>query len=298
MRLAVVTLFIGFSYTAYSQKYVDLVQLHYQKTGQNKFENSAAKTTIEELSLNITLPLKINENTAIITGLSADKYTADITGFGDKATLSSYVLKAGVNTTHSDKWNATYLLMPQLASDFKGKNEGNFQLGAAVLYSYKKHENLKYKLGFYYNGDKFGTFMVPLIGLYYKKNKFETNLLLPHTADVNYSITNSLYFGMNFKATVKSFNLAKPYLSTGNEYLEQKSSEALGYIGYKFKNGIILKAQIGHSFGRTYGIFKEKDKIDWTFGAIQPGEGPKQLNPDFADGILFKVQMVYRFHLD
>lgn len=286
------------AYYSSAQNYVDLATLHYQTTSDNKFDSSSNKTKVDEVSLNLTLPLKINSNTAIITGLAIDRYKTDITEFGDKTTLSSYLLKAGINTNHSEKWNGTYLLLPKLASDFKEKKEDNFQLGAVGLWKYQKNPNMRYKIGLYYNGDKFGTFFVPLLGFYYKKNKFEADLTLPSSADANYRIKKNMMLGMHFRAIVKSFNLTQSYQSLGSEYIEQNSNEIMAYLGYEITKGLIIKGQIGYSIGRSYGLYGAQAQMDFGISAFKFGDNRTQLNSDFADGLLFRFQMLYRVYLE
>jgi hypothetical protein len=46
----------------------------------------------------------------------------------------------------------------------------NNQAGGAVLLTYKKHPDLKYKFGLFYNREFFGNFFVPLAGIDWKIN--------------------------------------------------------------------------------------------------------------------------------
>ena len=299
MRLFITLLLSCLFLSIQAQEYVDLAKFHYQSTGENKFDSSSNSTKIDELSFNVTLPLKLSEKTAILTGFAIDKYTTDLTEFGDNTSVSSYLLKAGVNINHNEKWNGTYMLLPKLASNFAGDLESDdFQLGAVALLKYQKNPHMRYNIGLYYNGDRFGTFFVPLLGFYYKKNKFEANLVLPSTADANYRIKDNVFIGANFRAIVKSFNLTQSFQSLGQEYLGQMSNELFGYVGYEFKNGIILKGQVGYSIGRSYRVYEKNDKIDWGLSAFRFGDDRVPLNSDFADGLLFRAQMVYRFHID
>lgn len=297
MKHSTLIFLLGISFSSFAQNYIDLAKFHYQNTAQNKFDSSENKTNIEEYSLNVTLPIKLNDKTAILTGFGWDRYSTALTAFGNQTSISSYLLKAGININHNDKWNGTYLLLPKLASDFKANNDENFQLGALALFKYQKNANMRYKFGLYYNGDKFGTFFVPLFGFYYKKNKFEADLTIPAAADANYRMKENLFVGMDFRAIVRSFNLTQPQRILGNEYVEQKSNEVTTYLGYEFK-GILLKSQIGYTIGRSYGIYQSEDQIDWGLSLFRFGDNRTQLNSNFADGLIFRVQMVYRLYLD
>ncbi|MEZ7497750.1 hypothetical protein QO200_03260 [Flavobacterium sp. Arc3] len=51
-----------------AQEYVDLLNISYSKSGDTSFENSAKNTTISIFDSKVTLPIVLNEKTAIITG--------------------------------------------------------------------------------------------------------------------------------------------------------------------------------------------------------------------------------------
>ena len=66
-------LFIGLVNISKGQDYVDLFRVQYSNTGVNGFKNDTsgiknAGSSIQELGVDLTLPIKINEKFVIISG--------------------------------------------------------------------------------------------------------------------------------------------------------------------------------------------------------------------------------------
>ena len=160
---------------------------------------------------------------------------------------------------------------------------------------YTRQENLKYNLGVYYNGELFGPFVVPLFGLYYKSNneKFEVNLTLPIWGDMNYKLNNTIKIGANFAAFVRSYHLGE-----SNTYLAKKSNDLFAYLQFNLTKNIVLQTKTGYSIGRTLKVYEENDKTDLAFSAFRFGDDRTVLNPTFKDGMIFKIRLLYRFHIE
>ena len=278
-----------------AQNYVDLARFHYSTTPQNNFDSINASTDIEDFGVDITLPIQLNDSNAILTGLNLDQITTQLNPASHFQTVSTVNLKIGYNKKYANKWSGTYMLLPKISSDFKNLSSKDFQLGALILMKYNKKENLKYNLGLYYNNELFGPFIVPLIGLYYKSsnNKFEANLTLPIWADVNYKLSNWLTIGANFSAFVRSY-----HLSENNVYVVKKSNEIFGYLQFNATKSILIQTKTGYSIGRSYKVYDDDDKVDAGISAFRIGDERTVLNSTFNDGLVFKVRLIYRFHIE
>jgi len=284
-----------FTSISYAQDYVDLARFHYSTTPENDFDSIPGNTKVDDFGLDVTLPIKLNEGNVLLTGFNIDQITTKLHPESNVSTLSTVNLKVGYNKKHSDKWSGTYLLLPKLSSDFKNINSKDFQLGALVLMKYNKKANLKYNIGAYYNAELFGPFLVPLLGLYYKSEneKFEANLTLPIWADVNYKISKIVKVGANFSAFVRSYNL-----SENNSYVVKKSNDLFGYLQFNLTKNILLQTKAGYSIGRSYKVYNSGDEADLAVSAFRFGDDRILLNPTFKNGLIFKMRLIYRFHLE
>jgi hypothetical protein len=292
LLLLVVILFSALS--TYSQNYVDLARFHYSTTPQNTFDSIPGNTNIEEFGADITLPIKLNDDNAILTGFYLEQIKTKLHPSDNPRTVSTINLKLGYNKKHGEKWSGTYMLLPKISSDFKNITNKDFQIGAIVLMKYNKKENLKYNIGAYYNSELFGPFIVPLLGLYYKSknDRFEVNLTLPIWADVNYKLNNFIKVGANFAAFVRSY-----HLSEDAAYVVKKSNDLFGYLQFNLTKSLLLQTKTGYTIGRSYKVYNDNDKADFGFSAFRFGDERTVLNPTFKDGLIFKIRLIYRHHL-
>ncbi len=285
--------------TLLAQKYVDIVKLNYNNTSRNNFENSSKSTRVEELDLETTLPIAINSKTNFITGFIYERIRTKLFEDGDLETFSSISLKIGFNKVHSAKWSGTYVFVPKIASDFHHITKKDFQLGGFVLLKYSKNESLNYKVGLYANGELFGPWFVPLLGLYYisPNKKFEANVTMPIMADVNYSILKRVAIGMNFFGQVRTYYLTKITSDGSNGYVHRSTTELFGYLKFNLSKSVTIQTKAGYSIGRFYRVYDENDKISFGLPLSYFGDDRKQLNTDFQDGWVYQTMLIYRFHL-
>jgi hypothetical protein len=296
MKTIVTLCFVFFlSNFCFAQNYVDLAKFYYGSTPTNIFDSIGGNTTVEEFGVDLTTPIKLNDNNVFVTGVMLEQIKVKLHPLTNPQTISTINLKVGFNKIHSEKLSGTYMILPKLSSDFKSLSSKDFQLGALILMKFKKNEDLKYNGGIYYNQELFGPFFVPLLGLYYKSpnKKFETNITLPIWADINYQLANWLNIGSNFNAGVRSYNL-----SENNAYVVKKTNEIFGYLQFNINKSILIQTKAGYTIGRSYRTYNTNDKTDVGISAFRFGDNRTVLNPDFNDGAIFRVRLLYRFHID
>jgi hypothetical protein len=295
---------LGISVLSYAQNYVDALRLEYTATPQNTFENADSTTDLQKANINLTVPLKLKNGNAIITGVVYDRVDTRLWEYTEKTPVSSYILKVGMNLKHSEKWSTTVLLLPKLASRFEKKvSRQDFQFGALGLAKMKKSEYMTYKFGAYVNGDKFGPFLVPLFGFYYKNEKLEMDVIVPSYAKINYSITPKVTAGINWRATVKSYNLNGPTVNIPANviqplYLHHLSNEVAAHVGFEPIKGVIVRGVAGLSLGRSFRVYQNDDKIDFGLSLFRFGDDRVLLNTDYDDGLFYRAEIAYRVYLD
>jgi hypothetical protein len=301
MKKAFVLLILSTSFFSYSQDYIDVAKFHYANTPVNQFDSATNGTRVQEYGLDFLYPVKLKSGHAILTGFYAENISTQTSPTNSNLTsVGTILLKAGINYKYSNKLSVTYLLLPKISSDFKGFSGKDLQIGALAFLKYKKSENLTYQAGLYYNSELFGTFFVPILGVYYisPNKKFEANIKIPISADLNYKVTPWLRTGLNFNAFVRTFHLNEPYKGNPDNYLTKTTNEVYGYLQFDFPKGIILQAKVGYSIARNYRVYDIEDRITWGFSSFKFGDDREQLNTDFADGMILKAKLIYRFSLN
>ncbi len=150
-----------------AQKYVDLFSINYGKSAVTSYENGSQSTTITNIDIDFTLPIKLDEKNAIITGIDFSNNILQL--FPDASYNNLYLtrIKTGINIIHSEHWSGTYIFLPKISSDYINVSMEDFYIGGLVVLKYRKRNNLSYKFGLYAGNEAFGLFISPVIGLYY-----------------------------------------------------------------------------------------------------------------------------------
>ncbi|MEJ0030035.1 MAG: DUF6268 family outer membrane beta-barrel protein [Bacteroidota bacterium] len=184
-----------------------------------------------------------------------------------------------------------------MPSDFKGFTKNDFQFGAVALLKYIKNERLSYKVGMYYNSERFGPWLVPLAGLYYRSSdkKIEANLTLPLLADINYSLRKKFAVGFNFSGQVRTYNLSM--IANGKDaYVARSVNELFAYVRLSIAESVILQLRGGRSVGRHYRMYDNQEKVTLGLPLAYFGDHREQLNDDLKDGWVCQVILLYRFY--
>jgi len=282
-----------------AQNHLDIINITYTNTPSNDFEISKAQTSVEERALELTFPIVINDKTVLLTGVYGNKTSLKLDAETTEVDLNILSVNFGVNKIFNDKWSGTFMIIPKIASDKIGFDNEDFQLGALALFTNTKRKTLKYKYGIFANTENYGIIIVPIIGLYYlsKNEKFEANLNLPITVDINYKIFKKGSIGMGFEGLGTTYNLKRPMYNNKQLYVAKTSNEICSYFQWKFSKSVYLNSKIGYAIGRDYEVYDANDKIDLAMSSFYFGDHRTQLNEDFKDGMFFKFELLYRVHL-
>lgn len=286
-----------FNLSAFGQDYVDLVKLDYTITPVNSFDSSVFGTKMQEVNGDITIPFKLKNGNAILTGITYENTIASFDPNRLTESATGISLKLGAKINHTDKLSATYIVLPKISSDFNQISQRDFQVGAAVLMKYQRSENFNYKFGGYYNQELFGPFFVPIFGFYYlnANEKLELKALLPLSVGVNYNFIGNFSVGATYRGQIRSYDFGTQYGLEDKRYLARSTNEAYAYLQYGMDNGIHFQIHGGHSLGRSYRVYNEK--VPFAMPLFYFGDNRTQLNTDFNDGWLFKVAVFYRYKI-
>ena len=283
----------------FSQNYVDVLKLSGITTPDNVFDSSSVKTKITEINADLTVPIKVNTNTTIITGLIYETIETKLFSDATAKRFGSTTLKIGANKVFNEKWSGTLIALPKIASDYQSWSNKDFQMGAIGIMKFKRRENLNFKFGMYYNTELFGPLFVPIVGIYYQSpnKKFETTIMAPLAADVNYQLLSFMNVGCNFNGQIRSYHLNNSTPLNKSTYVARSTNELFGYLKFNITKSFSVQTKIGHSFGRTYKIYDETDKVTCGLPATFIGNKRRQLNTNFSNGFIYQVTLLYRINL-
>ncbi|MBK8967491.1 MAG: hypothetical protein IPM36_12650 [Lewinellaceae bacterium] len=277
-----------------AQNYIDLFRADYTGSTGNAFEPGPGTSNIREWLVDANIPVPISKNNTILTGFQFEHIRVSVYPQEQAVAVKTLGLKLGLNQRYSNKWSGSYFLFPKFASDLQRYKSADFQFGIAVLFKLTQQENLHFKFGALYNTDLFGPFVTPLLGLYFQQAKWEANVLLPSMVDLNYRLVAALKVGLRFNGMIKSFNLNTNFNGM-QQYLARANNEIGGYLAWSFGK-VHLIGMIGYSIGRSYRTYARDDRINLGLSAIRLGDDRTQLNPDFKDGLVYKLSVLYRLN--
>ena len=152
---------------AFGQNYVDLVKINYGQSFDNNFEGTINSTQIKTFEADITFPVILNESSALITGITFNRNNQQLFPGEDFVSLYSTTLKAGLTHYFNQKYSATLVLLPKIASDYGGISGDDFYFGGYGLFRIHKTDRLVYRFGAYASTEAFGVISTPIIGWYY-----------------------------------------------------------------------------------------------------------------------------------
>jgi hypothetical protein len=296
--ILLIRLFLAGSF-AFSQNYVDLLKVSASTTPNNTFDSSDVKTRINDLLVDLTVPVKINEGFSVLTGVIYEDMQTKLFADGIVKNFGSTTVKLGFNKQLTEKWSTTVIALPKIASDYNSFNQKDFQVGGIALFKFKKRDNLNFKTGLYYNSELFGPLFVPMLGLYYQSpnKKLEVNIMLPLQADVNYQVLPFMNVGCNFNGQIRSYHLNHISDANPNTYVTKSTNELFAYVKFNVTKSICLQTKLGQSFGRSYKVYDEADKVSFGLPATFIGDKRQQLNSNFSNGMIFQVTFLYRLNL-
>lgn len=279
-----------------AQEYVDLLRIGYGKTFNNDFEGTDSSTYVKSFEADLTIPFVLNENHALITGLSFSRNNLQLFPNDEFTSLYSTAFKIGLASTLDERWSTTIVLLPKIASDYENISSDDFYFGGFALLKLQKKENLTYRFGAYASQEAFGIFATPIIGWYYlsEDNRFEMDMSLPIVADINYCLGITT-IGLDYVGIGRSFNITKEAASP--LYADLSSLEFSGYLQFNvLRKSVLLRAKLGYS-SNNFEMYRQGEEIDLGLSAFSFGDDRTQLNPSLNGGIFLKFEAIYRFHL-
>ncbi len=251
----------GDSCSVIAQPYIDALNIHYCKSPDiGFFQHNKKATDLNYFNASTTLPVLFkNKKDAIIFSPYYEQWETkikDVTSF--RKNHFGIVLPVSFLKSIDSKWSilvTPIIRINDTAFDSKSKS----QLGGAVLGSHKSSDGkLTYKFGLYINGDLFGLFVMPLLGIDWEINP-KTNLfgVLPGNLMLERRLKRSLYYGMTFRAFTNSY-------TDLNRYWRVDENQVGIFVDWYLTKKIVFNIEAGHSvFRKIRTGIKNETGTDW-----------------------------------
>jgi hypothetical protein len=216
-------------------------------------------TSLQNLSIQTTIPFQFkNKKDAIIISPAFEMWSPEVKGI-DSDFENQYGLALPVTylkTLRNANWSILSTIIVR-RNGYKLDLENNWQIGGAMIVNFKAKENLKYKFGVYANGEFFGLFIIPLLGIDWQISE-KTNLfgILPGSLNLEHKLRNNLYGGASFRAITNSYR-------TPSGYWRLDENRLGAFLDYYISKHIALNMEVGHSILRKMRGEKDKVDVDW-----------------------------------
>jgi hypothetical protein len=282
---------------SFGQDYLDLGKFKYATTPNANFEEVPGSTRIKEWAMELNLPVVLGEKSTLLTGFFGNGTQLVLDPQLPEATaLFVLGLNLGLHQRYGEVWNATYMIVPKIATDFHQGFKSGAQLGMLAMVAKTRSPRLKHTLGLFVNSEAYGPLIVPLLGLYYRgqDDRFEANLLLPIRVDLNYQLSKTSWIGINFDGIGTSYLIKNEIYN--DSYVNKSSNELYSYLRYRITPSLLLDFKLGYAFFRSYRVFDKRDKVDFSVASIYIGNDRNQLNANFNDSAIFNIDLHYRLY--
>lgn len=270
---------LGIELVSSAQPHIDLLNVQYiQSPDQGLFNQQKNPTILTYFSAQSTIPFQFkNKKDALILSPQFETWSPTVENINSPfnnqygIALPISYLKALAN----DDWTViSTLIIRKNGSELWAEN--NWQVGGAVLISFKANETLRYRVGIYANQEFFGLFIIPLVGLDWQISK-KTNLfgVLPGSLTLEHKLSRKIYAGATFRSITNSYKMPGGFWRLDENRI---GIFADYYIAKKF----VLNIEAGHSVLRK----------------MRTGENSKQYeNWNVNDNLFLKSALVYRLRL-
>lgn len=209
---------VFFPQIIFAQPFIDIGNYRYQHFPFVKYLGKEGSMMMNQFTGNLNLPVPLkNKEDIFLTGGTYDhirfKNSEGLTG-------DLYALNAQLGLLKSwrgSNWKTLFVILPRLSADHLHFARGSYQLGGVVLFTYKKKDNLNYKVGMYCNKEFFGNFFMPLLGLEWKAGpRLNIFGVLPGNMNIEYRLYKKWFAGISYQSFTASYRIQQTDLFVRN----------------------------------------------------------------------------------
>ncbi|HVM88114.1 MAG TPA: DUF6268 family outer membrane beta-barrel protein [Puia sp.] len=245
-----------------AQPYIDLINIRNVKSPDvGFFRHNKNETELSYVNISSTLPLLFNnKKDGIIISPFYEQWSSAISGIDSfRKTHFGIALPLSLLETINSKWSLLVTSIVRI-NDTSLSRGSKWQFGGAILAAHKNaNGKFTYKFGAYINGDLFGLFVMPLLGIDWNISP-ATNLfgILPGNLTLEHRLTKILFCGATFRAITNS------YTDFNNHYWRIDENQLGLFADCYLTKNIVLNMEAGHSFFRKIRTGMRKGtRTDW-----------------------------------
>ena len=296
----VFNLFGLFLTSAFSQPFVNVVQLGYSFQPEYSLVDHPDEFNFTEWNAEVNFPLVLENQDVLLFNVAGRQ--VDIAGTQNPNFSSSQVFpsdpyqtltgRIGYRKKLKEGLNATVLFQFRRSGSLRKGASKASQAGGIFLVETQKSEKYSLRYGAYYSQEFFGPLLVPIIGFDWKiSERWYAYANLPITGTLDYKVSETFHSGFTYIGLVSSFKL--PGGSEGT-YIHNSSTDLTLYGDLYLSKNLVLRGKWGRSMGRFFREYNDNDKLGLMLSALRLGDDRQQLNPEIGDGWIAEIQLIFR----
>lgn len=292
---------------AFSQNYVDLANVYWRFSPQNKIKGSGLTRDFSQYVADVKLPVPLNDKNVFIAGLEYQQNQITTHSGTDVSndtssdyTFASSTIQLGVEHKWNDRSKMLFIGMGRLNTDYTNVTSSHFQLGGLALGTTARSDKFDWKYGLYYNAEFFGSMFVPLFGFNWEINeKWRLKTVLPINLEVSYHPNSWLNTGLRFDGVNGSFCMdSKSLLSentgTDRTYLDKADNNVWLFTEFHLGKNVWFHLKGGHSVLRKYRFYESTEKLALKLGPVNVGDDRPVAPNQMENGWSFECRFIYR----
>ncbi|HEX4849147.1 MAG TPA: DUF6268 family outer membrane beta-barrel protein [Puia sp.] len=231
-----------------AQPYIDLLQARYVYSPHTgNIPKDKHSTELNYLNIGATLPFQFkNKQDALVLAPYFERWESKVDSspaynrFHYGIVLPVSLIKSIPHTN----WSLLTMGIVRL-NDAVIDTKSKWQVGGAILANYHANSHVTYKFGIYVNGEFFGLFVIPLVGIDWKIDE-KNNLfgVLPASINYEHQLSHRFYAGACFRTFTNSYHDAE-----GNYWRIDENQLGLFFDAYASKR-IVFNLEGGYSLFR------------------------------------------------
>ncbi len=287
MRLPLIALFCFSIGQLQAQPLIDLVNMKYTTSPDACLvRRNKQAASFENYSINLNLPFIFRKDSSVLV-LRPFAEIWHIKMDGTPYLPSAYQ-SLGLQTSFikpvSQHWTVTISVIPRWNGYGDHLFTNSFQMGGALLATYRTRATLTFKFGIYYNSEFSGPFIMPLMGIDWRINA-RNNLfgVLPGSMSWEHKASQRFYYGATFRAVTNSYRSG--FINNQSYFMRVDDNQLSLYADYYIAKRVVFIAEAGHSVLRKIRL------------GYDGGQQKYFYTDKINDNLLFKLACAYRLRL-
>ncbi len=268
-KLKLLLYLLLFSAQGISQPFVDLFNSRFQSFPRISYSGESKKNlSATQWQTSLLAPIVRENEDVFLIGMNYSLQNFNVKGDTSFSTsLRSHGIHVGYNKQWKNKkWKTLFLFITRANTGLNDLASTDMQYGGVLLFNYKHKDNVRYRIGLYYNREYFGNFFIPLVGIEWKINK-TLNFFgdLPNSLNLEKKFNKKIYAGLIYLSITTSYRTnstsdADDFVREGEKGVGHNQLKL--YVNYYLTKHLVIFAEAGRTYGRSFQLFRENIETD------------------------------------